>query len=85
MGSLLKGPKPPSTPTSTVTTFTPTTAVAETEADTSTASEQQAEARKQSLLRRSRGRLGTIISSFSGILSPRSAANGSTRKTLLGE
>ena len=85
MGSLLKGPKPPSTPTTTVTTVTPTTPVVETETDTSTPSEQQAEARRQSLLRRSRGRLGTIISGFSGVLSPQDNDQSSGRKTLLGE
>jgi len=50
---------------------------------TQTDSEIQAEAREQSLLRRNRGRLGTITTSFSGFLSPKE--NNSNRKTLLGE
>lgn len=46
-------------------------------------SEIQAEARQQSLLRRNRGVLGTIATSFSGFLQPKDT--GSNRKTLLGE
>ncbi len=48
-----------------------------------TDSEIQAEARKQSLLRRNRGVLGTIATSFSGFLQPKDTNN--SRKTLLGE
>ncbi len=45
--------------------------------------EQEKETRKQSLLRRDRGRLGTILSSFRGILGL--SDNTPVRKTLLGE
>lgn len=41
--------------------------------------------RTQSLLRRSRGRLGTIVSGFRGFLNPIENDSGASRKTLLGE
>lgn len=50
------------------------------------AEEQQREAgqeREQSLLKRSRGRAGTVLTSFRGLLSD--SANTARRKTLLGE
>lgn len=47
------------------------------------AEEQQATNRRNSLLRRGRGRLGTILSGFRGILSP--SNNNDGRKSLLGE
>lgn len=56
-----------STSTTTETTATPTAA----------------EQREQSLLSRSRSRLGTILTGFRGILAP--VESGSSRKTLLGE
>jgi len=43
---------------------------------------QQAEQREGNLLRRSRGRFGTVLTGFRGLLSSASAA---PRKTLLGE
>ncbi len=46
------------------------------------AEEQSAENRRQSLLRRSRGRFGTVLTSFRGLLSP---SGSGERKTLLGE
>jgi len=48
-----------------------------------TDSEIQAEAREHSLLRRNRGRFGTIKTGFTGFLSPSQSDN--SRKTLLGE
>lgn len=45
--------------------------------------ESQRLAREDNLLRRSRGRLGTVLTGFSGILSQ--AAGQAGRKTLLGE
>jgi hypothetical protein len=41
-----------------------------------------AEARRKSLLRRSRGRFGTVLTGFKGFLSQ---SNNDSRKTLLGE
>ena len=42
------------------------------------------EEREQSLLRRNRGVLGTILTGFQGVLSP-NQTQSSSRKTLLGE
>lgn len=67
-------PPPPPPPTNTG-TDTPTNG--------GTTPEQDKETRKQSLLRRDRGRLGTILSSFRGILGL--SDNAQPRKTLLGE
>ena len=47
--------------------------------------EQAQEAREDGLLRRSRGRLGTISTGFLGVSPTPSNANISVRKTLLGE
>lgn len=80
MGSLKSGPKAPSTP-QVVYVPTPVTAV-ETVIQPS-AEENAAMARTQSLLSRSRGRLGTIATSFRGFLSEKET--GVKRKTLLGE
>jgi len=81
MGSFLK-PKAVPLPKSARPAPSVTPAVIPSE-PTQTDSEIQAEAREQSLLRRNRGRLGTIATSFSGFLSPKE--NNSSRKTLLGE
>lgn len=55
------------------------------EADVPELSEEQQEAQRRSenLLRRTRGRLGTVLTGFRGILSP--SENSGQRKTLLGE
>ena len=90
MGSLISKPKsPPSpqvvyvpAPKPVADTITADTSSAETETP-KTDDEIQAEAREQNLLRRTRGRLGTILTGFRGILSPASAAPA--RKSLLGE
>ena len=50
-----------------------------------TESESSSEARKESLLRRTRGRLGTVFTGFRGLLSEASPAENTGRKTLLGE
>lgn len=47
--------------------------------------ELSAEARKGNLLRRSRGRFGTILTGFRGFLSPHESSSDNSRKTLLGE
>lgn len=44
-----------------------------------------AETRTQSLLRRSRGRFGTILTGFSGVLNSEKGSEKEPRKTLLGE
>ena len=84
MGSILKSKTvtlPPPTPRS-VSTPVSSTVITPTEPP-KTDSEIQAEARQQSLLRRNRGVLGTITTSFSGFLQPKDTNN--TRKNLLGE
>lgn len=43
------------------------------------------EARQQSLLRRSRGKFGTILTSFRGFLDAKNTNDTPNRKTLLGE
>ena len=63
----------------------PPPAPAEPEVETPTAEEQESEARKQSLLRRSRGRSGTILTGLRGFLTPANQASDRARKTLLGE
>ncbi len=86
MGSLASRPKAPavqpvqyvyvpttSSYSSTTTTPTPTTP---------TDDDVQANARSQNLLERRRGRLGTVLTSFRGLLND--GVNGA-RKTLLGE
>lgn len=50
-----------------------------------TADQISAEGRTESLLRRTRGSLGTIITSFRGFLGESDNANSKNRKTLLGE
>lgn len=63
----------------------PPAAVQPVEPTTSAPNEEEIalEARKESLLRRSRGRFGTILTGFRGFLSSTDAND--TRKTLLGE
>lgn len=68
---------PTSTNTSTSTTTTDGTGT-----DTTLTPEKQ---REKSLLGRTRSRVGTILTSFRGILSPLDNQSGSQRKTLLGE
>ncbi len=68
---------PTSTNTSTSTTTTDGTGT-----DTALTPEKQ---REKSLLGRTRSRVGTILTSFRGILSPLDNQSGSQRKTLLGE
>lgn len=51
-------------------------------AQSSDVPQNESEAREQNLLRRSRGRLGTILTGFRGVLAPSSI---SAKKTLLGE
>lgn len=70
-------------PTTTNTnTSTSTTTTDGTGTDTTLTPEKQ---REKSLLGRTRSRVGTILTSFRGILSPLDNQSGSQRKTLLGE
>ncbi|MEM9469624.1 MAG: hypothetical protein AAF988_05620 [Pseudomonadota bacterium] len=85
MGSLTKRPKLPNQPQQIIRTVevpvttTPTPSAEETEAASKV---EQQEARQESLLRRSRGRLGTIFTGFRGLLETR---GDTQRKSLLGE
>lgn len=80
MGSLTSKTKAPSQPQ---VVYVPASVTAvETPAQPS-ADETEAAARTQSLLSRSRGRLGTIATSFRGFLSEKNTSV--KRKTLLGE
>ncbi len=92
MGSLSSRPSVPAQPQvvfipSQPTVSTPTAAsqvdTAETDGGDSSVPQSASEAREQSLLRRSRGRFGTVQTSFRGLLG---LSNTDTaRKTLLGE
>ncbi len=74
----------PSQPTtSTPTTAAPQSDAAETGGGDSSVPQSASEAREQSLLRRSRGRFGTVQTSFRGLLGLSNTDTG--RKTLLGE
>jgi len=90
MGSLVLPSKAPSSPT-TIIQSVPTSTVSTVAQTSSTASEETSqssdvlasEARSESLLRRNRGRLGTILTGFNGVLSDKTSTT--QRKTLLGE
>jgi len=91
MGSIFGRPKTATSTAPTTTTTQTSSAATETDNEPSI-SEQQATARTSSLLRRSRGRLGTITTSFKGFLdtknssqNPFANAQSTQRKTLLGE
>lgn len=96
MGSLTSRPKSVSTVPTTQVIYVPATTTSSTTAtsststssgsgttDTSTDPALTAEVREQNLLTRSRSRLGTVTTSFRGLLGL--ASQGSSRKTLLGE
>lgn len=76
-------PPPPPPPPSTSGGGTDTSGGGTTTPTPTPTPEQVKETRTQSLLRRDRGRLGTILSSFRGILGL--SDNTAARKTLLGE
>lgn len=85
MGSLVKSPKAP-----TIQYISPpapviTSSVSEPESSKKTDAQIAAESRTESLLRRTRGRLGTITTSFRGFLDSSDKENTAQRKTLLGE
>lgn len=83
MGSLFKTPKAPpalSAPSPVaVSTTAPSASVSADQTDTDIRNE----AREQSLLRRNRGRFGTVNTGFTGFLGR--IDSGDSRKTLLGE
>lgn len=83
MGSLFKAPKVPTPQSVRRVTPAPVPLPTPTTEPEKEASEIQAEARERSLLRRSRGRFGTITTGFTGFLS--SSEPDKNRKTLLGE
>jgi hypothetical protein len=84
MGSIIKKPKAPVIKRVAPRAQTPVTpTVVEPTETKKTDEEISADARTQSLLRRSRGRFGTIATSFRGFLN--SSDNNTQRKTLLGE
>jgi len=82
MGSLSYRPKVPTGP-SVVYITQPTTTTTTTSTDSAESVFNASEARTESLLRRSRGRLGTIQTSLKGLLSANDESK--PRKTLLGE
>lgn len=90
MGSLASRPKVPRVQQQpqivyvpTPVTATPSSSATETQTSEPTQSERQSELRQQNLLTRSRGRFGTVTTSFRGLLS--SVNNAGQSKTLLGE
>jgi len=90
MGKIFSAPQPPAAPTI-VYTAAPaadpapaTTDTASTETDTTAPEVTADDKRLQDILTRRRGRLGTIATSFSGVLSS-DASLTPARKTLLGE
>ncbi|NCO02701.1 MAG: hypothetical protein GW903_00745 [Alphaproteobacteria bacterium] len=81
MGSLTKRPKVPTAPQPVV--IAPSV---QAPVDTGLSEDdERAQVRQESLLRRSRGRLGTVFTGFQGLLSEVSTADTTARKTLLGE
>lgn len=84
MGSLTKRPKIPKQvpPVKTVYVSAPTEAEATANETETSEAQASSEARTESLLRRTRGRLGTVFTGFKGLLSE---GEQSARKTLLGE
>ncbi len=87
MGSISKPPKAPKAAQPSV-IYVPQVApppapLPENTIDEPTEEEQHAEARRKNLLRRNRGRLGTVLTGFRGVLGLSNESNG--QKTLLGE
>ena len=97
MGNIARRPTAPTTVTQTIPTASVTTPVTSAatptildstleESNTQTDAQLASEVRSQSLLNRSRGRLGTVLTSFRGFLTGESDEFDDTqRKTLLGE
>ncbi|MBL4590156.1 MAG: hypothetical protein JKY11_08785 [Alphaproteobacteria bacterium] len=84
MGSLISPAKVPSHPQKIIKQASVASVVTESAAKNETASDVlSSEARVENLLRRNRGRLGTIVTRFKGVLD--SHTSQKKRKTLLGE
>jgi hypothetical protein len=81
MGSLSSSAKAPSQSPKVV--YVPAPTITETKITAEDSEAIAGKAREESLLRRARGRLGTVATSLSGFLSESESKN--TRKTLLGE
>ena len=92
MGKILSGPKAPPiqqvvqapTPSTAIDTSASTTQT-DTGTDVETDTQISTALRQESLLRRSRGRLGTINTSFRGFFDDVGNSLNNARKTLLGE
>jgi len=86
MAGLTKRPKIPKQPTQIVkyvsASSSDVTNTQESASDTSSTEDTSKDVREESLLRRSRGRLGTIFTGFRGLLGE---AKDTPRKSLLGE
>ena len=84
MGSISSRPKTPEPQVVYVpaTSSTPTVSTSTDDDSTPTTEERARETRTQNLLQRNRGRFGTILNGFRGVLS---TSSSSQRKTLLGE
>ena len=86
MGSINSRSQLPATPTYTSVSAPATTTSTTTSSEpVKTDAQLATEGRTDSLLRRSRGTLGTIFTSFKGFLTPSDTNNTNGRKTLLGE
>ena len=85
MGTITKRPKLPRLQASSASTPSVAVAVPDTEPVGKTEEQRAEDARTQSLLRRSRGRFGTILTGFNGFLNSENSSENEPRKTLLGE
>lgn len=91
MGSLTSRPSVPQQPVSVAPLPQPapvSTPVPQVQDDAPSVEEQATQARRSSLLQRDRGRFGTILSGFRGLLTQSNSNAGQdtqSRKTLLGE
>ena len=83
MGSITSRPKIPTATVSATTSVTPTDTTPVTTTPTEATPEEIAKTRVENILRRSRSALGTVYTSFRGILSANSTSP--QRKSLLGE
>lgn len=85
MGSMISGGGSPDYgPTRTIIREVPVYREKTTETNSEDASKDTSKQRSDNLLRRQRGRFGTVLTGFRGVLSQKSDSSNS-RKTLLGE
>ena len=83
MGSVTSRPKAPQPIAQPSIIYTPTPAQPETVTPTEPSPEEISKTRVENILRRSRSALGTVFTSFRGVLSPNNSIP--QRKSLLGE